>query len=85
MESRMRPDPDVSALRAIRKATRDYMLILDAALVGLSDDVVAGKPQMAYVRSALAIATGKRGAGVSFGTPVQIEGMLSRMLGEEKT
>jgi hypothetical protein len=90
MESRTRPrprpDPDVAALRAIRKATRDYLTVLDHALAALTDDAVASKPELAYLRSALAIATGKRGSGgVSFGTPVQLEGMLSRLLGEEET
>jgi len=84
--SRPRPDPDVSALRAIRKATRDYMLILNATLDALTDDAIAAKPEVAYLRSALAIALGKRGSGgVSFGTPIQLEGMLSRLLGEEET
>ncbi len=84
MASRTRPrrsDPDVSALRAIRRATRDYLTVLESALAALTDDAIAGQPHLAYLRSSLALATGKRG-GSSFGTPIQLLGQLDRMLGE---
>jgi hypothetical protein len=85
MHSRSRPgkqpDPDITGLRALRQATRDYIMVLDAAYAALTDDAIAGKPQLAYLRSALAVATGRRG-GASFGTPIQMEHALSRLLGE---
>jgi hypothetical protein len=91
MDSRTRPrrqpNPDVAALRSIRRATRDYLVVLDAALAALTDEAIESKPQLAYLQAALAIAAGRRGtnAGSGFGTPIQIEAMLSRLLGEEET
>ena len=81
------PDPNIAALRGIRAATRDYIIVLDAALKALNDDVIEGKPELAYLRSALAIAAGARnsGSGYSFGTPINIERLITRLLGEEET
>jgi hypothetical protein len=78
---RKQPDPNVAALRALRTATRDYLLVLDAGLVALTDEAIERHPELAYIRTALAIATGKRGSG-GFGTPIGIERILSRALGE---
>jgi len=87
MDSRTRPgkkpDNNVASLRALRRATRDYIVVLEAGYAALTDEAVAGKPELVYVRTALAIATGKRGSG-GFGTPIGIERMLSGLLGEEE-
>jgi hypothetical protein len=82
MESRTRPRPpndNVAALRAIRKATRDYIVVLDAGLRAL-DQAAEGHPELVYLRAALAVATGRRVS--SFGTPHAIEIMITKMLGE---
>ena len=79
------PDPNVAALRALRQATRDYLVVLDAGLKALTNEAIEGKPELAYIRSAISIATGARGSGYSFGTPANIERLLSRALGEEET
>ena len=85
MESRTRPgklpNPGVVALRALRQATRDYILVLDAGYSALTDEAIEGRGDLAYLRSAIAIATGKRG-GASFGSPISLEHMLTRLLGE---
>ena len=86
MESRTRPgphqpDPDVTALRALRQATSDYILVLTAGYQALTDAAIARSPGFVYLRTALAIATGKRGSG-GLGTPIGIESMLSKLLGE---
>jgi hypothetical protein len=89
MQSRTRPgrqpDPNVAALRAIRAATRDYLIVLDAALAALTNDAIADNPDLAYLRSAIAIAAGARGAGYGFGSAANIERLLSKALGEETT
>ena len=41
------PDHDVAAIRALRKATRDYIIVLEAGLVALTDDAIAGNPALA--------------------------------------
>jgi hypothetical protein len=48
----------------------------------LTNGAIERKPELAYLRSCLGVAIGKRGTGAGFGTPVQLEGMLTRMLGE---
>ncbi len=90
LESRTRPgrqpNPDVSALRALRRATDDYILILTAGYEALTNEAIAHSPELAYLRSAIGVAIGARsGSGYSFGTPVGIRNMLSRLLGEEAT
>jgi len=49
MESRTRPswqpDSDVTALRALRKATRDYVIVLEAGLAALTNHAIEGKPE----------------------------------------
>lgn len=74
-----KPDPDVSALRALRKATRDYLLVCDAFLKAL-DQAAEGNPELTYLRTALAVATGKRGS--SFSTAHSVAVMLDNLLGE---
>ncbi len=74
-------NPDIAALRALRKATHDYITVLEAAHAALGDPVIEGKPELAYLRGALAVAAGKRGAA-PFGTPIMVRNLLSRMLGE---
>lgn len=78
------PDPNVLALRALRNATDDYLIVLEAGYVALTDQAIAGKPNLAYLRSALAVAAGKRGSG-AFGTPLGIRNMLTQALGESET
>jgi hypothetical protein len=85
LDSRPRPGKqpnDVAALRALRTATRDYMVVLEAGYQALTNGAIERKPELAYLRSCLGLAIGKRGTGAGFGTPVQLEGMLTRMLGE---
>jgi hypothetical protein len=84
MESRTRPgakppNDNVAALRALRKATRDYLVVLDAGFKAL-DQVASANPELVYLRTALAIATGRRGS--AFGTPHGIETMITGLLGE---
>jgi hypothetical protein len=84
MSSRTRPNrqpnPDVKALRALRRATRDYIVVLEAGLQALDVAAIQTNPQLVYLRTALAVATGKRGS--AFGTPYALEVMLTNMLGE---
>src|SRR5262249_49129599 len=86
LQSRTRPghqpNSDVAALRAIRQATRDYLIVLAAALRALDNGAIAGKPELAYLRNAISVAAGARGTSYSFGTPANIERPLSRALGE---
>ena len=72
---------DLAALRALRRATRDCIVVLEAGRSALTNEVIEGTPEMAYIRSMLAVTTGRRGNG-GFGTPIGIEPMLSRALGE---
>lgn len=50
MQSRTRPgrqvpvDPDVAALPALRRATRDYLVVLEAGLKALTDPAIEDKP-----------------------------------------
>jgi len=85
MESRTRPagrpSPDVAALRALRKATRDYLLVLEAGYQALGNDVIEKSPDLGYLRSELAVTTGTRGSG-GFGTVISIERRLTQLLGE---
>ncbi len=88
LQSRTRPgrlpDPDVSALRALKRATDDYLTVLEAVYSAMGDHVIAGKPEMAYLRSAIAVASGHRGAA-PFATPIGMRNLLSKLLGEETT
>jgi len=85
LESRTRPgkqpDPEAATLRALRTATRDYIVVLGAGLKAQIDEAIEGKPELVYIRAALANATGQRGSG-DFGTPIGIEHALSHLLGE---
>ncbi len=74
------PDPVVVALRALRAATRDYLIALGSALKVLTPEAVNDHSDLYYVRTALIVATGQR--SVSFGTAAAIEKMLNRALGE---
>ena len=76
--------PEPSAARALRKTTRDYVIVLEAGLAALTNHAIEAKPE-AYLRAAPAVGVGKRGKGASFGTLVQIERQLSQLLGEETT
>ncbi len=80
-----RPDHVIAMLRALRSDTRDYIVALEAALTVLSDTAIEGKPELAYVRSAISIAAGARGTSYGFGSAANIERLLSRALGEEET
>lgn len=80
MHSRSRPrDPIISALRGLRSATRDYIVVAEATLRAL--DALEGHDELVYLRAALAVACGRRGA--AFGTPFAIEKQISALLGEE--
>ena len=86
--SRTRPgkqlDPRVRLLRELRTATRNYVTTLEAGLSVLTEELVGGDPQLATIRTLLRVATGARstGAGYAFGTPINIERLLSQALGE---
>ena len=60
-------------------AGRGEAVLMRASQAG-TDQAIEGKPELAYLRTALAVACGKWGS--SFGTPIGIEIMITRMLGE---
>lgn len=78
------PRGDIVALaRALRLATRDYVAVLEGAITIMPDEVIAGRPELAYLRSMLYIATGKRG-NAPFATPAGLDRWLSQLLGEQE-
>jgi hypothetical protein len=66
--------------RATRRATRDYIVVLEAGLSALTNEVIEGTPEMAYIRSMLAVTTGRSGSG-GFGTPIGIEPIAQSCIG----
>ena len=71
--------PGPAEFRVLRRATRDYLVVLDAALLALE----AAPPswsELRPLRTALTIATGKSGG--TFGSPHNICVLLDRLLGE---
>lgn len=75
------PDPNVASLRSLRRATRDYLIVCEAASQAMDNDAVRQQPDLHYLRAELEVATGKRGHG-GFGTPVSLEHRLTQLLGE---
>jgi hypothetical protein len=77
-----RPPNDIAALRALRNATRDYIVVCHAGIEALSEEAVARRPRLGMLKTSLAVATGRRGSGFGIGTPIGLEEMLARLLGE---
>jgi len=82
-----RTDRDIRLLKELRSVTQNYVATLEAALSVLSDDLVAGDPELATIRTALRVARGARstGAGYAFGTAINLASLLSAALNEETT
>ena len=76
-----RPPNDTAALRALRNAPFDYMLVLRAGVEALTDEAVAGWPDLACLRSQLRAAL-RQDRISSFSNPAAIMGTLARLLGE---
>ena len=72
---------NVASLRVLRNATRDYIVVLDAAWEALTPEAVQHEPQLYHLRTAIGVSIGKLGhAGL--GTALGIEHQISRCLGE---
>jgi len=85
MESQTRPanrNSDIAALRALRNACRDFIIVCEAGYAALTDEVIERRPDLVYLRTSLAVASGKQGTGATFGTPIEIERRLSHLPGE---
>ena len=84
MASRTRPsrrNPDEVSLRALRNATFDYMLVLRAGEAALTDEAIAGRPDLTYLRNQIRAAL-RQDRVHSFSNPAAIMGTLARLLGE---
>jgi len=76
------PDSLARALRHLRNMTFDYLLVMRiAAEETLTDEVIQGKPDLAYLRSQMRAAL-RQDRISSFCNPAAIMGTLSRLLGE---